>query len=236
MGAPFAFNGQGAADVNDDAGAGPVLVASLALNDGGNTETLGDAVALDGARALLGAPLDDVAPNRAQGSVRSYDGSAAWTQLAPLQDGDGAQNEVFGFSLALDGLAWPWASTSTTRTSTSTTLAPPRCSCNPGGWQREARLVPAGVESEDRSGISVALRAEVLAVGAYFDIVGIEFNQGGGDLLARHRRLAANRATDRAQRQRNDLRLLLAYDGDTLLVGVRRRSAAFDAGAATCSG
>ena len=236
VGAPLAFNGQGAAHGYDDAGAGPVLVASLALNDGGNTETLGDTVALDGTRALLGAPLDDVAPNRAQGSLRVYDAAAAWAQQAPLQDGDGAQNEVFGFALSLAGA----------RVAVGSYLDDPETNLDdagttsvflrtPGGWQREARLVPAGAESEDRSGISVALRDEVLAVGAYFDIVGIEFNQGSVAIYSRAGGAWAQTAQLIApDGQRNDfLGFSLAYDGDTLLVGAPGDDTAdVDAGAA----
>lgn len=236
VGMPDAYNSQGAAFVHDDGGAGPALVATLALDDGGNTELLGYSVALDGTQALLGAPLDNVAPNRAQGSVRVYDGAAAWAALPSMNTGDGAQNEVSGFAVALHGA----------RAAVGSYLDDPDTDLDDAGstsvwvqgaagWQREARLVPAGAESEDRSGIAVALRDDVLAVGAYFDIVGPNFNQGSVAIYTRGAGGWAQTAQLIAPNGLRDdfLGFALAYDGDTLLVGAPGDDAAgVDAGAA----
>jgi hypothetical protein len=213
-----------------------VLVATLALNDGGNTEQLGFSTVLDGTRVLLGAPLDDVAPNRAQGSIRIYDGAAGWALQPRMDAGDGAQNEVFGFGLAMDGnrvvVGAYLDDPDTNLDDAGTTTVFVR---GAGGWQREARLVHAGAESEDRGGIAVALRGDVLASGAYFDIIGSNFNQGSVAIFTR----AAGAWSQTAQLiapagQRNDfLGFSLAYDGDTLLVGAPGDdSAGEDAGAA----
>jgi hypothetical protein len=101
VGAPVRARAEGAGYLYADEGAGYVERAILDPNDGGFSDVAGSSLVLLPDQALLGAPLDDVGPNRAQGSVQVFARSgAAWTEVAPIDTGDGAENERFGLAVA----------------------------------------------------------------------------------------------------------------------------------------
>jgi len=78
---------------------------SLSASDGGTTALLGQAVAIDPGMILAGAPLDTIGQNTFQGSAYTFSrtGLPARRQTSKLSDPDGAANDLFGLSLALDG-------------------------------------------------------------------------------------------------------------------------------------
>lgn len=76
----------------------------MTAGDGRLGDRFGDAVALDGDTALAGASGDDIGANPDQGSVYVFTrNGSTWTQQAKLIGNDGAENEFFGTSIALDG-------------------------------------------------------------------------------------------------------------------------------------
>jgi hypothetical protein len=81
----------------------------LTAGDGAAVDVFGCAVALDGDLALIGAYADDVQENANQGSayvfVRNSNaaGGGLWSQQQKLTAGDGAEDDNFGLSVALDG-------------------------------------------------------------------------------------------------------------------------------------
>src|SRR5439155_1601699 len=72
-------------------------------SDGATQDEFGTSVALDGNTALIGAPLKTIGGNTNQGAayviVRS---SWCWTQQQRLTANDGATDDWFGASVALD--------------------------------------------------------------------------------------------------------------------------------------
>jgi len=79
--------------------------ATLLASSGGTDLYFGQTVALaaDGSRALVGAPFEDTAGGANAGSVRVFVRSGvSWTQEATLLAADGAANDQFGFSIALN--------------------------------------------------------------------------------------------------------------------------------------
>ena len=82
-----------------------IPAAKLAASDGASNDLYGNRVAISGQRALIGAYADTTPSGTSAGSAyvveRQADGS--WLQVAKLTANDGASNDFFGFSVALDG-------------------------------------------------------------------------------------------------------------------------------------
>ena len=103
------------ATVNGHPGAGAAYVFTksfgfyaeaqkLTADDGGTFFNFGNAVALDGKRALIGADVSTVGSNTSQGKAYIFDESGGiWSQTATLVASDGATDDFFGAALALDG-------------------------------------------------------------------------------------------------------------------------------------
>ncbi len=102
-------------DINGDAdqGAAYIFVRSgrswtqedkLKAPTGAAGDFFGGSVAISGDTAIVGAYFNDVGGNANQGSVYIFTRSAGvWTQQDKLTAGDGAANDLFGFSVAIDG-------------------------------------------------------------------------------------------------------------------------------------
>ena len=223
VGAPGADGGEGAGYVFVENGATFAQQARLSSADGGGAEFAGSAVAIAGDRAWLGAALDDLPPNRAQGSVHGYARSgAAWTAGPALETGGGASHEVFGYSVAIDGgLALAGAFLDDTLEGADDAGTATVFRRTEAGWVRDVVLKAPDGEAEDRFGISVAVRGDRAVVGAYWDIIGGKLNQGSAYVFRRDpggwafeaKLLAPDGAS-------NDyFGFALAFDGETVLVG-----------------
>jgi hypothetical protein len=102
IGAPLHAGAEGAGYVFADSGTGYAEQALLDPDDGDFSDAAGASVAFTGDQALLGAPLDDIGPNRAQGSVQVFArNGGTWTETTPIDSGDGAENERFGLAAAI---------------------------------------------------------------------------------------------------------------------------------------
>lgn len=78
--------------------------AKLIASDGVMNDTFGQSVSLFGDTALVGAPRDDVGDNGNQGSAYVFKRSGtSWSEQAHLFASDGALNDRFGTSVALNG-------------------------------------------------------------------------------------------------------------------------------------
>ncbi|MEO7433294.1 MAG: FG-GAP repeat protein [Dokdonella sp.] len=79
--------------------------AKLTLQSSGNGDSFGTAVAIDGDRALVGAPLGGVPVTSVRsGSAYVFERTgAAWTQHEQLTGSGGAEGDRFGWSVALSG-------------------------------------------------------------------------------------------------------------------------------------
>jgi hypothetical protein len=76
----------------------------LSASDGSDKALLGWSVATDADTILAGAPTETVDHNLQQGSAYTFSrtGPAARRQTGELRDSDGAANDLFGLSVALD--------------------------------------------------------------------------------------------------------------------------------------
>jgi hypothetical protein len=76
----------------------------LASDDGASGDAFGNAIALQGNVALIGAQGSTVGTNTLQGKVYVFSSTGStWSQQQMLTASDGGNNDLFGHSLALDG-------------------------------------------------------------------------------------------------------------------------------------
>ena len=95
---------QGAAYVFTQSGTTWTLQQKLTASDGAEFNAFGGSVAVSGNTVLIGAVGHQVGPNGDQGAayVFTWNGTA-WTQQQELTASDGAVDDYFGASVALDG-------------------------------------------------------------------------------------------------------------------------------------
>jgi hypothetical protein len=139
--------------------------AKLLARDGASNDSFGVSIALSGARVLVGAEAADVpgALNRGAAYVFERLGSS-WSQSAKLEPRDGAANDNFAASVALDG-------------DTAVVGAPRHDGAgsnagaayvyveNAGAWSLQSKLTDVGAIFADNFGTAVDLEGDRLVVG-----------------------------------------------------------------------
>jgi hypothetical protein len=147
--------------------------AKILPADGWQDDYFGQAIALEGDTALIGAHGHDDAGYWA-GAVYEFTSTGdVWTETQKLvpEDADGGQN--FGSSIDLHGdqavIGAPhWAISSPGSAYVFTRTD--------GGWVQQAKLVPQGSGGRDRFGWSVALHGDTSLIAAPFDSPYDEFH------------------------------------------------------------
>jgi len=163
-----------------------VQQAQLTASDGASSDYFGFSVAIDGDTAVVGTPYDDVGANPDQGSAYVFTRSGTtWSQQAQLNAADGATNDRFGYSVAIDGDtavmgapyddvgANPDQGSAYVFTRTGTT------------WSQQQKLTASDGVATDFFGCSVALSGETAVVGARYDDVGATVDQGSAYVFTR---------------------------------------------------
>ena len=181
-----AQNGQGSVYVFVRSGISWSQQAQLTATGGLAGDQFGTSVSIDGNTALVGAPYDDVSTNSDQGSVYVFVRSGTtWTQQAQLIDIAGAGSDYFGKSVSLSGdLAligangydidlkmMQGAAFIFTRSGTT--------------WSQQAYLTADDGLAEDNFGRAVALSGDTALIGAYYDDVAGNANQGSAYIFVR---------------------------------------------------
>lgn len=161
---------------NADQGAAYIFVKSggiwtqqdkLKAATGAAGDFFGGSVAISGDTAIVGAYFNDVGGNANQGSVYIYTRSAGvWTQQDKLTPGDGEADDLFGFSVALDG----------DTAIIGAHLADAGANANQGAvyvftrsggiWSQAQKLSAPDPAGGALFGVSVALDAETAVIGA----------------------------------------------------------------------
>ena len=221
---------------------GGVLTQRARLEDFSEPEgggLTGVGAALIGGRALLGADLATVLPNRAQGVVRVWRGSeATWTPEPRIDRGDGAAGDFFGFALAIDGPRLAVGSfledTAAGGDDAGTVSMFDRSN---GSWTLRQKLEAPDGQPEDLFGRAVAIAGDLLVVGAPQDIFGIEVRARGSIYVFRRAtdgQWAFERKLTAPDAQPDDgFGFALAFDGRRLLATAPGRDdGATDRGAA----
>ncbi|MFN8766708.1 MAG: fibronectin type III domain-containing protein [Lysobacteraceae bacterium] len=211
--------GQGSAYVFTRGGGVWTLQAKLTASDGARLDSFGH-VALDGDTALVGAAGDDIGSNRDQGSVYVFTRSGStWVQRAKLVASDGAWDDQFGGSLALDDDTAVVGASSDNVTQGSAYVF----TRGVAEWTQQAKLVAADGRPGSRFGTSVALDGNTVVVGAPFQDVGSNFERGAAYVFVRNgltwtSQIKLTAADGEAE---DEFGWSVAVSGNTALVGAR---------------
>jgi hypothetical protein len=225
LGAPEDDGAQGAVYVYRRSGDSWTQTAKLTASDGAMNDELGLSVAIDGDTIVAGAPSDTVGANVSQGSVYTFTrgGAAARTETAKLTAGDGATNDEFGNSVAIDGdtiVAGAHGDNVGANAGQGSVYTFTRA----GGAARTqtAKLTAGDGAAADEFGSSVAIDGDTIVAGAESDNIGANADQGS---VYTFTRVGAAARTQTAKLTASDgaaadlLGGSVAIDGDTIAAG-----------------
>jgi uncharacterized repeat protein (TIGR01451 family) len=215
---------------NADQGSAYVFVRSgtiwteqqkLTASDGAAVDQFGISVAISGDTALIGAYCDDVSVNADQGSAYVFTRSGTtWTQQTKLTASDGATNDNFGGSVAISGdtaLIGAFLDVVGANVDQGSAYVFVRSGTT---WTEQQKLTALDGAATDRFGYSVSISGDTAVIGAYWDDVGANGNQGSAYVFTRNGTTWSQQtqltASDGAA---VDQFGFSAISGDTILVG-----------------
>ncbi|MCC6904083.1 MAG: hypothetical protein IT377_34265 [Polyangiaceae bacterium] len=160
--------------------------AKLKASDGAAGDFFGLSVSISGDTVVVGADEDVVGANYLQGSAYVFVRSgSSWTEQAKLTASDGAASDLFGWSVSVfgdtvvvgameddvgangdQGSAYVFV-----RSGTS--------------WTQQAKLTSSDGAADDQFGCSVSVSGDTAVVGALFDDVGANAEQGSAYVFVR---------------------------------------------------
>jgi hypothetical protein len=196
--------------------------AQLTASDGAAYDCFGQLVALSGDTALVGAPFDIIGANTNQGSAYTFVRSGTtWIQQAQLTASDGAAYDYFGISVALSGdtalVGAPFDNVGANTVQGSAYVF----ARNGTTWAQQAQLTASDGAVGDGLGQSVTLSGDTALVGAIYDDVGANADQGSAYIFVRN----GTTWTQQAQLAASDGAVgdlfgkSVALSGNTALVG-----------------
>ncbi len=157
----------------------------LTASDGAMGDWFGGSVALSGDTVLVGAYRDDFGTNTDQGSAYVFTRTnGVWTEQQKLAATDGAGDDLFGESVALSGDTALMGSQHDDDNGSDSGSAYVFVR-NGTTWTQQAKLTAADGAANDYFGRSVALSGDTALVGAAFDDVGANSNQGSAYVFSR---------------------------------------------------
>jgi len=209
--------------------------ASLEASDAQTQDYMGQAVAVSGDYAVLGAPKDDdrgVAAGAAYVFLRS---GGVWSQVVKLRASDGAAGDEFGGAVGIDGDTLVVGA----KLDDVSGLGPGAAGINKDWgsayvfvrsgttWVQQAKLLAADREPRDHFGSSVGISGNTVAIGAETS-AGISTSTGAAYVFTRTGTMWSQQAKIRAS---NGVGLdyfgfSIAIDGDWVVVGATNADAA----------
>lgn len=154
--------------------------AKLVASDGGAGDTFGRAVNINGDTVIVGASQDDIGTNTDQGSAYIFVRTGStWSQQAKMVANDSAADEEFSFGgVTIENdtavVGTPFGDVGTKINQGSVYVFTRIGSV----WQQTAKIIAADGLAGARFGRSVAINGNALIVGAHFDTIGANSNQG----------------------------------------------------------
>jgi hypothetical protein len=160
--------------------------AQLTAADGATRDFFGHSVAISGDTVVVGAYGADVGANQDQGSAYVFTrGGNGWTQQQELSDSQGAADDRFGTSVAIDGDTVVVGATGHevfTMGRVGTAYVFTR---NGTTWSQQSEFTGWDGAPNDSFGSSVAISGEMAVVGASRHQVGSNAGQGAAYVFAR---------------------------------------------------
>ncbi|MGE0127288.1 MAG: putative Ig domain-containing protein [Blastocatellales bacterium] len=151
----------------------------LTASDGAANDWFGYAVAISGATVVAGAHRDDIGANADQGSAYVFTRGGVWTEQQKLTANDGAAEDYFGYAVALSGdNAVVGALQSDIGANANQGSAYVFTRNGAGVWALKQKLTANDAEAGDEFGFSVTLSGDTAIVGAIYDDINTNPNQG----------------------------------------------------------
>ena len=160
--------------------------------DGAAFDQFGGAVAVSGDTVVVGAKLEEDPNGVTQGAAYVFvRGGAGWIQQQKLKAAPLINGAEFGHSVAISGNtivvgAWKETILNPPNPPTDTQGAAYVFTRNGTVWTQQARLLANDGAFNDQFGNAVAIDGETIIVGAYFDDVGANANQGSAYIFVRN--------------------------------------------------
>ena len=141
-------------------------VQILTASDGAVTDFFGVELSLDGDRALIGAPSDDVGGNIAQGSAYVFERNAMgnWVEAMKLTASDGGAIESFGGGTGISG---DTAIVGATGNNVSRGAAYVYVRDGLGVWNEEQKLTASDADIGDAFGSEVFIDGDTAVINAF---------------------------------------------------------------------
>ncbi len=150
----------------------------------------GEAVAISGDTAIIGAQGDDVGPNAEQGAAYVFERTGtSWTLVKMIAAVDGAANDSFGSSVALSGstaIVGAYADDAGANVNQGSAYIFERDAGGLNNWGQVKQIVASDGSAEDWFGSSVGISGDRIVVGAFLDDVGANANQGSAYVYERN--------------------------------------------------
>ncbi|MGI9513880.1 MAG: fibronectin type III domain-containing protein [Anderseniella sp.] len=139
----------------------------LKASDGAANDSFGHSVALSGNTVIVGAYNDDDnGSNSGSAYVFIRDNSGNWSQQAKLTASDGAANDYFGYTVAVDGNTAIVGAHQNNDNGTNSGSAYVFIR-NGSSWSQQANLKASGGAANDNFGHNVAVDGDTAIVGAH---------------------------------------------------------------------
>ena len=213
---------QGSAYVYTRSGTNWTQQAQLNGTGGAAGDLFGVSVAVSGDTAIVGAFADNINGNTDQGSAFVFRTlSSNWAQEAKTVATGGAADDQFGNSVAISGdtaiIGAPSDDVSGNNNQGSAYIF----TRNGTVWTQQAQLNATGGAANDNFGFSVAINGDTVIVGAVYDDVGANSDQGSAYIFVRN----STTWTQQAQLNGSDgaandsFGTSVGISGDTVIVG-----------------
>ncbi len=193
----------------------------LTANDGAAYDNFGLSVALKGSTVLIGSPRAAIGGNAGQGALYVFtESNGTWSQTQKLTASDGAGNDSFGESVALDASMALIGAYNATINGHSFQGAAYTFTESNGTWSQTQKLTASDGTANANFGNTVALNGSTALIGADGSTVGSNtyqgkaylFTESGGSWSQSDTFIASDGAVD------DYFGAALAWDGATALI------------------
>ena len=177
---------QGSAYVFERQGQQLIQRQKLVTNDGGAFDLFGYAVAISGSTMVVGAFKDDIGSNVDQGSAYVFERHGdQWIEKAKLTASDGAASDEFGVATAIAGKTIVVSARGDDIGGNVEQGSVYVFERNGANWVEQQKLTATDGAAGDIFGESVALNGSTLVVGAEFDDIAGNNEQGSAYVFER---------------------------------------------------
>ena len=216
-----AFNAARNRDGGDEAQRPAAGQIKITASDGAAGDEFGISVAVSGDTAIIGAYADDIGGTLNQGSAYVFvRNGATWTQQAQLIASDGAANDNFGKSVAISGdtaIIGAYFDDVGANADQGSAYVFVR---NGTFWTQQQKLTAADGAASDNFGYSVAISGDTVIIGAVYDDVGVNTDQGSAYIFVRNGTTWSQQQVTASDGAFSDyFGSSVAISGDTAIVG-----------------